>query len=121
RVTSLISSGASWAAALLIAASIGGLWFVRTDDSAWETVPFAAAPALAAVIGVTWQRFRARARSRLEAVLDAYAEREMSQERYRKALTRMRALSAASRIASSVEEHDLRGSGPQERARLESG
>jgi uncharacterized protein YyaL (SSP411 family) len=104
RITSLISSG-SWAGALLVAASIGGHWFVRTYEPGRETVALAAVLALAAVVSVTWQRSRARARSRWQAALEAYAEREISRERQRKALKRARVLSAFLGIASSVDEH----------------
>jgi hypothetical protein len=104
RFISLISPAASWAA-LLVAASIGGHWFVRTYEPGRETVALAAVLALAATAGVTWQRSRARARSRWHAALEAYAEREISRERYRKALKRAQVLSAFLGIASSVDEH----------------
>ena len=105
RLTSLISSGASWAAALLMAVSIGGLWFVRSDDPTSEAVPLATVLALVAVVGVSWQRSCARANSRFQAAMDAYAEREISRERHRRALQRLRALSAALGTAGGVEEH----------------
>jgi hypothetical protein len=81
RLMSLTSSAVSWAAALLIAGLVGGLWFVRADDSAWEAVPLAAVLALTAVAGITWQQSRARARRRLQVALDAYAEQQIRQER----------------------------------------
>jgi hypothetical protein len=80
RLTSLVSSPAFWAGALLIAGLCGGLWSVLADDPAWEPVPLAAALALAAVVGVSWQQSRAGARRRL-AALSAYAERQIRQQR----------------------------------------
>lgn len=88
---SLVPSSAFGVAALPIAGLIGGLWFVRADDSAWEAVPFAAVLALTATVGVTWQQSRARAWRRLQAALAAYAEREISQHRGRTAPLRKNA------------------------------
>jgi GAF domain-containing protein len=83
RLMSLVSSSAFWVAALLNAGLIGGLWLVRADDSAWGAVPLAAALALTAVAGITWQQSRASARRRWQAALAAYAEREIRLQRGR--------------------------------------
>jgi len=85
RLMSLISSSAFWVAALLIAGLVGGLWFVRAGDSAWEAAPLAAVLALTAVVGITWQQSRASAWRRLQAALAAYAEREIRQQQHRTA------------------------------------
>src|SRR5437899_1532206 len=85
RLMSLVSSSAFWVAALLIAGLIGGLWFVRADDSAWEAETLAGALALTAVAGISWQHSRARASRRLHAALAAYAEQEIRQQRRRAA------------------------------------
>jgi hypothetical protein len=98
-LTSMILSGAAWVAAT--AESIIGLWFLPANEPA---VPLAAVLGLAAVVGVTWQQSRARATRRWLAVLDAYAEREITRQRRRNAQERMRALSSALRISSSTDE-----------------
>jgi membrane protein DedA with SNARE-associated domain len=85
RLMSMISSAASWAAALLIAGWIGGVWFVIADNSAWKAVPLATVLALTAVVGITWQQARAGARRRLQAALAAYAEREIRHHRHKTA------------------------------------
>lgn len=78
RHMALISSAALWAAALLITGVIGGLWFLLAADSVRSAISLAAVLALPAAVGITWQHSRARARRRLQAALDAYAEREIS-------------------------------------------
>jgi hypothetical protein len=81
RLMSLVSSSALWAAALPIAGLIGGLWFERTDNSAWKEVPLVAVLVLTVVMAITRQQARASARRRLQTVLAAYAEREIRQQR----------------------------------------
>src|SRR5262249_15021655 len=83
RPLSLISSAASWAAALLIAASIGGLWLLLAGHSFWEFFLLAAPLALVAVVGILLQHSRSRAARQFRATLDAYAEREMARARRR--------------------------------------
>jgi hypothetical protein len=80
----LISLAALWAAALLITGLIGGLWFLLAADSARFAIPLAAVLALAAAVGITWRQSRARARRRLQAALDAYAEREIARSGQRR-------------------------------------
>jgi hypothetical protein len=80
RPLSLISSAASWAAALLIAASIGGLCFLLSGDSPVEFWLLAAPLALIAVVGILRQHSRSRAARRFRAALDAWAEREINRE-----------------------------------------
>jgi hypothetical protein len=82
RLASLISSPASWVAALAIVGWIGGVGFVLADNSAWKAVPLAAVLALTAVAVITWQQARAGARRRLQAALAAYADREIRQHRH---------------------------------------
>src|SRR5262245_9539649 len=86
----LISSVASWAAVPLIATSIAGLWLLLAEDSGWLFVLLAAPLALTAVLGLLRQHARFRAAGRFRAALDAYAEREISRERRRRVLERLR-------------------------------
>jgi hypothetical protein len=79
---SLLSSSGFWVAGLLIAALIGGLWFVLKYNSGWGAGPLVAVLALTAMVGITRQQSRAGARRRLQAVLAAYAEREIRQQRH---------------------------------------
>jgi hypothetical protein len=79
---SLISTSGFWVSALLIAALIGGLWFVLEYNTGWRAMPLVAVLVLTAVVGITRQQFRAGARRRLQAVLAAYAEREIRQQRH---------------------------------------
>jgi hypothetical protein len=67
---------------LFIFGLIGWLWFVSTDDSAWEGVSLAAVLALAALVGITWYLSRARAERRWRAALDAYAKQEQAKRTY---------------------------------------
>jgi hypothetical protein len=92
----------SWAGVLLIVGLIVGLWFVRPDDAAWEAIPLAVGLTLTAAVGVTWQQFRARARRRLQAALDAHAEREIRLHQHRTALKRVRTLFTDLGVSSSV-------------------
>jgi hypothetical protein len=101
---SLISPAAAWAAALLLAASIGGLWMLLAD-SPWEFALLAAPLALVGVAGITRQQSRARVRKRLEAALDAYAEREINKARRATVLKRVRTLPMALGL------HEILGSG----------
>jgi hypothetical protein len=77
---SLASSAISRAGRLLLFGLIGWLWFLSETDSATRAVSIAAILALAALGGLMWYQFRARADSRLQAALDANAKREQSQE-----------------------------------------
>jgi hypothetical protein len=72
----------SWAAGLLIAGLIGWLWSVVADDYAAKAVLLVAILALAALIGITSQESRARARRELQAALDAYADQEQAKWTY---------------------------------------
>jgi hypothetical protein len=67
------------------AASIDGLRLLAADGSVWPLVLFGAVLVLAAV-GLSWHR--SLARSRWRAALDAYAERQITQERRRITLKR---------------------------------
>ena len=79
RRLSLISPAASWAAALLIAVLIGECWFRPTGASACNALSLAPGLALTALIGLAWLFTRSRARRRLNAVLDVYAQRQIQQ------------------------------------------
>jgi len=69
----------SWVAALMIVVMVGGLWVLPAFDSAWNAPPLVAVLALTAVIAIVRQQSRARARRRLLAALEAYAQREIRQ------------------------------------------
>jgi hypothetical protein len=75
-------SAVSWAVGLLTAGLIGWSWFFSADDSAGKAVPLAAILALASLVGITWQQSRGRARRRLRAALEAYAEQEEAMRAY---------------------------------------
>jgi len=67
---------------LLIFGLIGWLWFISAADSPWRAVSLASVLALAALAGITWYLFRARADRRWRAALDAYAEHEQTKRTY---------------------------------------
>ena len=74
--------GVGRAAALLIAASIGGLWFLLAGHSLWEFILLAAPLALIAIVVLFRQHSHSRAERRLWAALDAYAEQERAKRTY---------------------------------------
>jgi cytochrome P450 len=76
-------------------------WLVPADERAW----MGAVLALAALFGVVWQHSRARARRRWLAALDAYAQREIEQERRRNAQKRMDALCIAVGLPSGPQDN----------------
>ena len=76
--TSPAWSAAFRAARLFIFGFIGWLWFLSADESAWRDVALVAVLALAALVGITWYAFRARADRRWRAALDRYAEQELA-------------------------------------------
>jgi hypothetical protein len=81
----LLSSAALWAAVLLIAASIAGLWFLLADRSLGVFFLFAVPLALSAVIGILRRYSRTRDARRFRAALEAYANWEIGQQQRRKA------------------------------------
>jgi hypothetical protein len=83
----------------LIAAAVA--WLAPVDERVW----LGAALALAALFAVVWQQSRVRARRRWLAALDAYAQREIEQERRRNTLKRMQALCAALGLPSGGQDH----------------
>jgi hypothetical protein len=101
RYMALISSGALWATALLIAGLIGGLWLLVAADSARAAMPLAAILASTPAVGIIWQRSRARAKRRLQTALDAYAEREIARAAQRRQRRR-----AAPVLANSLPGRD---------------
>jgi hypothetical protein len=65
-------------------------------------VPLAAiGSALVGMFAIAW-RFRARALARRLAALNSYAERQISQERHRKALKRAKSFSTVRRVPGTV-------------------
>lgn|GEM_PF-4612103 len=82
RLLSLIASVATWAAALVIAMSIGGLWFFLPARSLWALWLLAVPLALIVVV-VLWRHFRFRAARRFRALLDAYADREICRDHWK--------------------------------------
>ena len=73
----LARSAVSRTARLFIVGFIGWLWFSPACDSAWGPVSLVAVTALAAVVGIAWYLFRARAERRLSTAMDRYAELEL--------------------------------------------
>jgi len=72
-----LSVAATWTAALLLAAAIGGFWLLLSEFSPLAFSLFAGPFVLAAIAGTLAVISRDRARRRLLAALDAYAEREI--------------------------------------------
>ncbi len=98
-----ITEFVSGAHALRIAASVGELRWVVADRPAWVIVPLAVAVALAVGVALSWQQFRAR--SRWQAALDAYAEREIIRQSRRIALKKMQPTPTAVGISSGTDDH----------------
>jgi hypothetical protein len=73
-----LSVAATWTAALLLAAAIGGFWLLLSEFSPLAFSLFAGPFVLAAGAGTLAVILRDRARRRLLAALDAYAEREIN-------------------------------------------
>lgn len=96
---SLISSVAAWTVVLLIAGLTGGSWLLLADDLGWQPIAAASALALLTFVAGAWQLTRLRARRRLLAALDAFAEREITEARAMTVLNRVRTLSTALGIA----------------------
>jgi hypothetical protein len=71
------AASAPFWAGLLAAGLIGDLWFLLAAAPPLLPVAFAAALTLTTAVGISL-RSRAHARSRLEANLNAYAEREIA-------------------------------------------
>jgi hypothetical protein len=67
--------------------------------------PWVTGLALAAVTGVVWHQSRARAQSRWQAALDAYAQRQIAKDRHRNAQKRLQALYGDLRISASTRDH----------------
>jgi hypothetical protein len=103
-LTSTILGGASWVAEWLSSAVLRALWFVPAESPTWQAVPLGVVLAATVVTGIAWQQSRARARRRWLAALDAFAEREIERERRRKAVERLRELSAALGIPSGTDD-----------------
>jgi hypothetical protein len=98
---SWIAMAAPWAGATLTAGAITALWFFQAADSPSGFLLLAALLAATTGIGVLWQQARARTR-KWEAILDAYAEWEMSHHRRRKARSPERTFSRASQDSAPL-------------------
>jgi hypothetical protein len=66
----------------------GGLWFWLAPEDGVAGVVGVAAVIVTTILGIVWL-FRARAASRFNAVVDAYAEQEIHRELRRNRLQRM--------------------------------
>jgi hypothetical protein len=64
-------------AALFGAAAVAGLWLWQAHSDQIQALVASGVLALIALFGIVWQS-RARAASRLQAVLDAYVAREIA-------------------------------------------
>jgi hypothetical protein len=84
---SLVWPALSCAGAVLAVGWLGLLWW--QPAASWQALLAAFVLALAAILGSAWL-FRARARRRLRAAVDAYAEREIARTRVRKTPQRLR-------------------------------
>jgi hypothetical protein len=82
--TCLIWPTTSSAAVVIAVGVFGGLWLRPVDGRVWQTLLPAAILAMTTVLVIAWQS-RARARRRLKAALDAFAEQEITRARHRKA------------------------------------
>jgi hypothetical protein len=71
------AAAARLAAVLILFASVGGLWYVRTVVSPWVLLLIVVALAVTVGVGLLRRLARARARTR-QAVLDVYVERELA-------------------------------------------
>ena len=96
-----ITESASGAYALQIAAAVGELQLA--DVPAWALVLLAVLLALAVLVTFSWQQFRSR--SRWQAALDAYAEREIIRQKHRITLKEMQPAPTAFRISSGAADH----------------
>lgn len=72
-----------YSALVLGAGIVGGLWLQPVDGRGWQALAVAMVVALTAVLGIAWQ-LRARAARRLQAAMDAFAERQIAWARQRK-------------------------------------
>jgi signal transduction histidine kinase len=88
RLLSLVPLAISWSA-LMLAASVSGLWFLLAERWPGAFFLLAAPLALLAAAGILRQHFRSRATRRWLAALDGYAQREIAQAQRR--TTRLRA------------------------------
>jgi hypothetical protein len=83
-LTALMWPAACAVAAGLAAGALVAIWWAVAEGRAWQAPVAAAAPALAAVVGLAWLS-RARTARRRKAAMDAYADREIARWRGRRA------------------------------------
>jgi hypothetical protein len=77
---SLVSSAVVRAVRLLLFGLIGWFLFISKADFVSRAASLVAILALAALAGIMWYSFRARAETRLRSALDAYAKQEQAKE-----------------------------------------
>jgi Flp pilus assembly protein TadB len=87
RRRTLVWPAAAYTAVVLGAGVVTAGWFRPAADEGWQMLVAAAVFAVAAVLGFVWL-VRARAARRLQAVMDAYADREIARAGRRQALKR---------------------------------
>jgi hypothetical protein len=85
----------------------GGLWFCLAQGGGVTGPLGAAALVLTALLGIGWLS-RVRASRRLNAALDAYAEREIDRERRRKGPHQVRGVSTRAGVLSGESTHERR-------------
>lgn len=112
---SLIASVVSWTLVLLIAGLAGGLGLLLAEELGWQPIVGAAALALITLVAGAWQLARRRARRRLLAALDAFAEREIRAARATTILHRVRTLSTALGISGQTVKLKRHASGQRAR------
>jgi predicted membrane channel-forming protein YqfA (hemolysin III family) len=83
RTLSLMALAASWAAALVIAASITALWYLLADRSVGAFLLLAVPLAVIALAGVLRQHSRVHAERQFRTALDVYAEQQIRWEQRR--------------------------------------
>jgi hypothetical protein len=81
RESSLAWPAAFWAALILLAGSVGCVWFGAGDVSAWKVVALPVAVALAALVASTAHLARVRAEWRYRAALEAFAAQQLERAR----------------------------------------
>ena len=109
RPTGPFRRAAVYAAALFGAAGVGGLWLVLAHGGRVHMLLALSAFAPAALVGTLWG-FRARARQRWQAALDAYADREIARYRPGKPRRKKRLRPSAKVLRRSSGLRNIQGS-----------
>lgn len=103
-------------AAFLGVAAAAGTWLWLAQGDTMQVSLASAVLASTALVGIVWQ-VRARAARRWRAALDAYVERQIAQERRRKALRRVRTFSTALGVSGRVVRLKKQLPGPSSEAK----